>query len=293
MIAFPNAKINIGLNVVGERPDGYHDIETVFCPVHVQDVLEINVKKIIKSGRPLLHKMQEKGSYFEDETCSITLKGNTLPGNPADNLVVKAYRMLLEDFDLPPIDIMLYKHIPSGAGLGGGSSDCANMIMLLNRRFGLRMTASCMERYAARLGADCAFFIRNRPVVATGIGTDMKPIELSLKGKTLLLVKPEVEVSTKEAYSLVTPHKLEIPLGKLLERPLREWRENVVNDFEKSIFKLHPEIGAIKERLYELGAAYASMSGSGSTVYGLFDAPVNVAENFFPSCTVLQRVLLQ
>ncbi len=291
MIAFPNAKINIGLNVVAKRPDGYHDIETVFYPVNVQDVLEINVKRPLKTTRPILFKMSEKGTYFEDESCSITLKGNALAGNPADNIVVRAYRMLLEDFDLPPVDIMLYKHIPSGAGLGGGSSDCAHMIMLLNRRFGLRMTNSCIERYASRLGADCAFFVRNVPVFATGIGNEMKSIDLSLKGYYLLLVKPDIEVSTRQAYSFVDPEPSENPLDEIVLRPVPEWRGLVKNDFEKSVFGIYPEIGLLKEQIYDMGAVYASMSGSGSTVYGLFNSPVDNPESKFPNCDVIQRVL--
>lgn len=292
MISFPNAKINIGLNVVSVRPDGYHDIETVFYPVNVQDVLEINVKHAIKSNFPILGKMTEKGRYYEDECCSITLKGNQLPGNPADNLVVRAYRMLAEDFVLPPIDIMLYKHIPSGAGLGGGSSDCAHIIMLLNRRFGLRMTSSCMQRYAARLGADCAFFIVNRPVIATGIGDVMTPVPLSLKGYTVLLVKPDIEVSTKEAYSLVVPQRPQTALQDAVKRPVAEWKDIIVNDFEKSIFALHPEIGELKSRLYDAGAVYAAMSGSGSTVYGLFEKPLDNPEVLFAGMECLQRALL-
>ena len=291
MISFPNAKINIGLNVVAKRPDGYHDIETVFYPVNVQDVLEVNVRKIIKPGRPIFHRMAEPASYFEDENCSLTLKGNLLPGNPADNLVVKAYRMLLEDFDLPPVDIMLYKHIPSGAGLGGGSSDCANIIKLLNRRFGLRMTDRCMERYASRLGADCAFFIRNIPVIACGTGNIMTPVGLSLKGYTIVMIKPDVEVSTREAYSLVTPAKPEKSLEELIGLPVSQWRGQIVNDFEKSIYSLHPEIAALKDRLYDAGAVYSSMSGSGSTVYGIFETAISEPESIFPECTVLQRVL--
>ena len=291
MISFPNAKINIGLNVVSVRPDGYHDIETVFYPVNVQDVLEINVKRAMRSSRPILWRMTERGQYYEDDTCSITLKGNLLPGSPSDNLVVRAYRMLLEDFDLPPIDIMLYKHIPSGAGLGGGSSDCAHIIMLLNRRFGLRMTASCMERYAARLGADCAFFIRNRPVLATGIGDVMSPVRLSLKGYSVLLVKPAIEVSTKEAYSLVVPGRPEVALSDAIELPVSQWRDVIVNDFEKSIFALHPEIGELKRRMYETGAVYAAMSGSGSTVYGIFSEPLEEPESLFPGQECLQRIL--
>lgn len=292
MIAFPNAKINIGLNVVGKRPDGYHDIETVFYPVNVQDVLEINVRRAFSNARPLLHKITDKGLYYEDEFCSLELKGNLLRGNMADNLVIRAYRMLLEDFDLPPIEIMLYKHIPSGAGLGGGSSDCAHIIMLLNRRFGLRMTSLCMQKYAARLGADCAFFIQNRPVLATGIGDVMSSLPLSLKGYTVLLVKPDVNVSTKEAYSLVAPGRPQIALKDAVKRPVTEWKEIIGNDFEKSIFALHPEIGELKTRMYDAGAVYAAMSGSGSTVYGIFDKPLDNPETLFAGQECIQRVLL-
>ena len=291
MIAFPNAKINIGLNVVAERTDGYHDIETVFYPVNIQDVLEINVKRPLKTSRPFLYKVMEKGVYYEDDVCSLTLKGNVLPGNPADNLVIKAYRMMLEDFDLPPIDIMLYKHIPSGAGLGGGSSDCASMIMLLNRRFGLRMTAGNMERYAARLGADCAFFVRNKPVLATGIGNVMSPLDLSLKGHFILIVKPKVAVSTKEAYSMVFPERPAVSLDDLVKKPLEEWRTSVRNDFEKSIFNLHPEIAAVKERMYGAGAIYSAMSGSGSAVYGIFRTPMENPGMYFNDMWYIQRVL--
>lgn len=292
MIAFPIAKINIGLNVVAERTDGYHDIETIFYPVNVQDVLEINVKRALRSPRPLLYKMMEKGIYYEDDVCSLTLKGNVLPGNPADNLVVRAYRMMLEDFDLPPVDIMLYKQIPSGAGLGGGSSDSANMIMLLNRRFGLKMTAGNMERYAARLGADCAFFVRNKPVLATGIGNVMAPLDLSLKGYSILIVKPDVAVSTKEAYSMVVPERPATGLESLVKKPLEEWRTSVRNDFEKSIFSLHPEIAAVKDRMYEAGAVYSAMSGSGSAVYGIFRTPLEDPGAYFHNMWHMQRVLL-
>lgn len=292
MIAFPNAKINIGLNVISKRPDGYHDIETVYYPINVQDALEINVRKLIRTNRPVLNLMTEKGVEYEDATCSITVKGNIESGNPADNLVVRAYHMLLEDFDLPPIEIMLYKHIPSGAGLGGGSSDCASMIMLLNRRFGLRMNRSCMERYSSRLGADCAFFIRNTPVLATGIGNIMTDINLSLKGLSILLVKPDIAVSTKEAYSLVRPSRPAVSLADAVKYPIHEWKNLIRNDFEDSIFSIHPEIGAIKERLYGMGALYSAMSGSGSTVFGIFDLPLDNPEADFPGCVCLQRILL-
>jgi 4-diphosphocytidyl-2-C-methyl-D-erythritol kinase len=217
------------------------------------------------------------------------MTGNEFPFKAADNLVVKAYLMLQQDFDLPSIDIKLYKHIPSGAGLGGGSSDCAFMIKLLNRRFNLRMRESMMERYAARLGSDCAFFISNTPSIATGRGEILNPIGLSLKGYTILLVKPDVAVSTAEAYAGVTPHKPETSLADAVMRPVSEWRDCVFNDFEPSVFKKYPLLADIKQKLYNLGAEYAAMTGSGSTVYGIFSEPLDRPSELFPDMFVCQR----
>lgn len=274
MITFPNAKINIGLNVVAKRSDGYHDIETVFYPVLLQDALEV---RLMFPRR--------------DENClySLQMTGNDYPFRASDNLVVRAYLMLLEDFDLPPVDINLYKHIPSGAGLGGGSSDCAFMISLLNRRFNLRLRQSAMERYAARLGSDCAFFISNTPSIATGRGEILNPINLSLRGYTILLVKPDVSVSTAEAYAGVTPHKPDIPLAEAVMRPVIEWKDCVFNDFEESVFKKFPLLADIKKKLYSLGADYAAMTGSGSTVYGLFRQPLDNPADIFPGMFTCQR----
>ena len=303
MIAFPNAKINIGLNVVAKRTDGYHDIETVFYPVLLQDALEI------KPMRPLdpaqLRKRLEAGLLVQPDDafmpyrlfpkredipcCSLEMTGNEFPFKAADNLVVKAYLLLQQDFDLPSIDIKLHKHIPSGAGLGGGSSDCAFMISLLNRRFNLRMRQSMMERYAARLGSDCAFFISNTPSIATGRGEILNSISLSLKGYTILLVKPEESVSTAEAYAGVTPHKPDISLADAVMRPVCEWKDCVFNDFEPSVFAKHPLLGEIKQKLYDLGADYAAMTGSGSTIYGLFRQPLDNPADLFPGMFTCQR----
>lgn len=303
MITFPNAKINIGLNVVAKRSDGYHDIETVFYPVLLQDALEI------KPMRPLdpaqLRKRIEAGLLVQPDDafipyrllprreeipcCSLEITGNDFPFKAADNLVVKAYLMLQQDFDLPSIDIKLHKHIPSGAGLGGGSSDCAFMISLLNRRFNLRMRESLMERYAARLGSDCAFFISNTPSLATGRGEILNPIGLTLKGYTILLVKPDVSVSTAEAYADVTPHKPETALAEAVMRPVSEWKDCVFNDFEPSVFNKYPLLGEIKDKLYSLGADYAAMTGSGATVYGLFRQPLDNPADLFPDMFVCQR----
>ncbi|MDP4241035.1 MAG: 4-(cytidine 5'-diphospho)-2-C-methyl-D-erythritol kinase [Bacteroidota bacterium] len=253
MLTYPNAKINIGLNVVERRPDGYHNIETVFYPIGLHDVLEIE----------------------SSETCSdysFSSSGIELGGDPEENLIVKAYRLLRSEYQFPPVDISLVKQIPFGAGLGGGSSDAAFMLKALNELFELKITPKKLERLAAKLGADCPVFIQNKPVFATGIGNVFTPIELSLQGYSLLLVKPDIHVSTPDAYALVVPEKPQLSLIELIQHPLTEWKDTIRNDFEKSVFAKYPEIETIKNTLYEMGAVYASMSGSGSSVYGIFDS---------------------
>lgn len=263
MITFPNAKINLGLRITERRPDGYHNLETIFYPIHLEDALEVV---------PLKDNKQE---------YDLKITGTPIDGTPEDNLVVRAYRLLKQDFDLPPIHIYMYKHIPLGAGLGGGSSDAAFMIKLLNEKFALGMTTGQMEAYASRLGADCAFFIQDRPVLATGIGNEFTPIDLSLKGMYIVLVKPSVSVSTRKAYAGVTPQRPDVPLTTLIRRPIEEWRDCIANDFEPSVFRAYPEIAAIKDKLYDMGAVYASMSGSGSTVYGIFRESVPYVDEHF------------
>ncbi|MDR1763190.1 MAG: 4-(cytidine 5'-diphospho)-2-C-methyl-D-erythritol kinase [Dysgonamonadaceae bacterium] len=250
MICFPNAKINLGLNVVSKRPDGYHKIESVFYPVDLCDALEI-----IDS---------------EDGTTSFTQFGLKIDGNPEDNLVMRAYRLLAEDFPLPPLKIYLQKQIPFGAGLGGGSSDAAFMLKLLNEFASLGLSDTQMEDYAARIGADCAFFIRNRPALAEGIGNILTPIDLSLKKYRIEIEKPDVFVSTREAYSKIIPRRRGLPPAEVVKLPIAKWKKLLVNDFEDSIFALHPEIAKLKQSFYDRGALYASMSGSGSAVYGIF-----------------------
>ena len=266
MITFPNAKINLGLNIVEKRPDGYHNIETIFYPIHLEDALEVV---------PLNGSEQE---------YDLKISGTPIEGSPEDNLVVKAYRLLKSDYDIPPIHIYMYKHIPMGAGLGGGSSDAAFIIKLLNEKFSLGMSVEQMEAYAARLGADCAFFIKDRPVFAAGIGNVFTPIELSLKGMYIVLVKPDISVSTAEAYSHVTPCRPVASLPELIRLPIEQWKERIVNDFEHSVFLAHPEIAAIKDKLYDMGAVYASMSGSGSTVFGIFKESVPYVDEHFGEC---------
>ncbi len=304
MITFPNAKINIGLNIVAKRTDGYHDIETLFFPVNLQDALEVTLKKPLDSG--VIKKRLEVGNLLhlktesrypeidsvDESSYELHLLGDAIEGNPADNLVVKAYKLLAEDFDIPPVVIHLYKHIPSGAGLGGGSSDAAQMIALLNKRFGLKMKNRCMERYAAQLGSDCAFFIRNKPAFATGRGEILTPVDLSLQNYFIVIVKPNIFVSTAEAYAGVTPAKPEVSLRDAIKRPVSEWKNLIVNDFEKSVFAKHPQLQQLKNKMYELGAEYASMSGSGSAIYGIFSKSVENVEQHFPDMFCRQRDLI-
>ena len=252
MLAFPNIKINLGLSITEKRPDGYHNLETVFYPVALEDALEIRT------------------SSETEKKITLHQYGMEIAGNPEDNLVAKAYSLLDKEFHLPPVEIHLYKHIPSGAGLGGGSSDAAFMLKLLNDHFQLELSEEQLEVYAATLGADCAFFIKNKPTYAEGIGNLFSPITLSLKDYQILLVKPDIFVSTREAFSLIKPHKPEYSLKETIALPVSEWKERLVNDFEASVFPQYPAIGEIKDELYQKGAIYAAMSGSGSSVFGLF-----------------------
>lgn len=275
MITYPNAKINIGLNITERRPDGYHNIESVFYPINLQDAVEI---KTIEGEEP-------QGEY------KLKVSGTILDGTPDDNLVVKAYKLLRKDFNFPAQKIHLYKHIPVGAGLGGGSSNAAAIIKMLNEKFALGLTSEQMQNYAVQIGADCPFFINNTPVFATGIGNIFTPIEFSLHGKTIILVKPDIFVSTRDAYALVKPSPAAIPLTEAIKQPISEWKQIITNDFEKSVFAKYPEIAAIKDKLYDMGALYASMSGSGSAVYGIFDSPIEYADEIFSGYFCRQREL--
>lgn len=264
MITFPNAKINLGLNITEKRPDGYHNLETVFYPIPLEDALEVT------AGHP-------------EGNAKYTLHQGGIPieGDPDTNLVVKAYRMLDERFNLPPVDIHLFKHIPSGAGLGGGSADAAFMLKMLNEEFRLKLTDDELEAYAARLGADCAVFIRNRATYAEGIGNIFSPVSLSLNGYRLLVVKPDIFVSTRNAFAQIRPHRPEHPVREVIALPVEQWKGLMTNDFEDSVFPQFPAIGAIKEEMYRQGALYASMSGSGSSVYGLFTPETSIDESKF------------
>lgn len=269
MIVFPCAKINLGLNIVSKREDGYHNLETVFYPIPLYDALEIKY-------------MDEK--FPSDTACDLKVTSNAVDCDEQKNLVIKAYHILAADYQLPRIHTHLYKHIPSQAGLGGGSSDAAFMIRLLDERFRLNIGNPEMERYAARLGADCAFFIEAEPAYAEGIGDVLMPADGpdgNLHGYYLCVVKPDVAVSTKEAYSAITPKKPAKSCRDIVRQPIETWKEELVNDFEEPIFKMHPELEAIKQKLYDQGAVYASMSGSGSALYGIFkEEPKGIEEQF-------------
>lgn len=269
MIVFPCAKINLGLNIVSKREDGYHNLETVFYPIPLYDALEIKY-------------MDEK--FPSDTACDLKVTGNAVDCDEQKNLVVKAYHILAADYQLPRIHTHLYKHIPSQAGLGGGSSDAAFMIRLLDERFRLNIGNPEMERYAARLGADCAFFIEAEPAYAEGIGDVLMPADGpdgNLHGYYLCVVKPDVAVSTKEAYSAITPKKPAKSCRDIVRQPIETWKEELINDFEEPIFKMHPKLAAIKQKLYDRGAVYASMSGSGSALYGIFkEEPKGIEEKF-------------
>ena len=285
MICFPNAKINLGLNIVSKRADGYHNLETVFYPIGLKDALEIVPSMVTEHSRS---KSDEKYRFFQS--------GIPIQGNATDNLVIKALNLISEEKDIPSIDIHLLKKIPFGAGLGGGSADAAFMLRLLNDTFQLEYTDERLMQLAAKIGADCPFFIKNRPAFATGIGDELEDIDVNLNDYSLVLVKPPVAVPTKEAYAMITPHQPDISLKEIVKLPVSEWKSAMKNDFEVSVFKKYPEIDGIKNRLYELGAIYAAMSGSGAAVFGIFRggesmcSPKSVClsemEKYFTGCFV-------
>ena len=258
MITFPCAKINLGLNIVSKRPDGYHNLETVFYPIPLTDALEIKY-------------MDEK--FPSESPCDLKITGNDVDCNEEDNLVIKAYQLLAADFQLPRVHAHLVKRIPTQAGLGGGSSDAAYMIRLLDERFRLNIGIPEMERYAAKLGADCAFFITADPSYAEGIGDVLMPADVpgaGLGGYYLAVVKPSVAVSTRDAYAAIVPKTPTKCCRDIVRQPIETWKDELVNDFEAPIFAMHPELAAIKLSLYDAGAVYAAMSGSGSALFGIF-----------------------
>ncbi len=260
MVSFPNAKINLGLYITARRPDGYHNIASCFYPVAWSDVLEI----------------------IPADKLRFTASGLPIPGEERSNLCLKAYQALAKDFDLPPVHIHLHKVIPIGAGLGGGSADCAFTVKLLNDLFSLNLPVDQMEAYVRPLGSDCAFFIQNKPVYCYEKGDQFAEIAVNLKDYFIVLVSPNTHVSTAEAYGGMVPAEPPVSLREVLSRPVNEWKHVLSNDFEKTIFAKYPAIAAVKKQLYQAGARYASMSGSGATVYGIFAQPVAL-QGLFPA----------
>jgi len=257
MILFPNAKINIGLNIVSKRTDGYHNLESIFYPLAIRDAIEV----------------------IEWDKLQFSSSGIEIPGNADDNLCMKAYHLLKKDIpELPPVNIHLHKHIPIGAGLGGGSADASFFIRLMNQKFSLGMENCRMEQYVSKIGSDCAFFIQNKPAYATEKGDHLSTLDLDLSSYFIVLVMPDVQVSTAEAYQGVRAAPVNTPLTELIKLPFEDWKLHIKNDFEPSVFSKYPVIAAIKDSLYEAGALYASMSGSGSSVYGIFKQALNLPQ---------------
>jgi len=255
MVCFPNAKINLGLNIVERRTDGYHNIETLFVPIlDLYDVLEI----------------------VEADRTTLQIFGNKIDCEMENNLIIKALRLLQKDFQLSEVSCFLKKNIPFGAGLGGGSADAAFMLKMLNKKFELNISDKNLENYAAKLGADCPFFINNKTAFAQGKGDILTDTSIALSGKYIVLVKPDVSVSTVEAYSKIVPQKWDIPLKEALNFPVEEWKNCLFNDFEENVFAIYPQLAQIKQKMYNFGAIYASMSGSGSAIFGIFNQKPNI-----------------
>ena len=272
MLTFPCAKINLGLNITSKREDGYHNLETIFYPVPLTDALEVK----------LMH-----DDFPSDEPCDLKITGNAVDCDEKNNLVVKAYTLLAQDFKLPRVHTHLVKRIPMQAGLGGGSADGAFMIRLLDERFRLNMGIAEMERYASRLGSDCAFFITTEPSFATGRGEVLEPVNIAehnLKGYYIAIVKPAIAVSTREAFKQIICRQPKHCCRDIVRQPVETWETVLTNDFEEPAFKQHPELADIKQRLYDLGAVYAQMSGSGSAFFGLFRTDPQQLKNAFPAC---------
>jgi len=248
MITFPNAKINLGLHILRKREDGFHDIETVFYPITLHDSLEIYSLQLGETS------LKQYGPRITD----------------GQNLCVKAYELMKAEYDIPSVEMHLLKQIPLGAGLGGGSSDATHTLLMLNDIFDLCIGSSELEKLAARLGSDCAFFIRNNAVFANGRGEVFAPIDIDLEAFKIKVVHPDIHISTAEAYSMITPNAERPSLKEIIIKPISHWKDHLVNDFEDAVFKKYPEVRAAKEAMYEDGAIYASMSGSGSAVFGIF-----------------------
>lgn len=250
MISFPNAKINIGLFVTEKRQDGFHNLESLFYPVNWTDILEI----------------------IESKSLQFTSTGIHIPGEQSENLCLKAWNILNKKFSIPPVNIHLHKVIPIGAGLGGGSSDASFTLKLLNKKFDLNLPDEELESLARTLGSDCAFFIKNKPVIALEKGDIFRSTKINLKGKHIVLIYPNIHITTKEAYAGIRPSPLATTLDEILLKPIQDWKLELKNNFEEHLFLKYPVLNTIKNDLYSIGAIFASMTGSGSCLYGIFDS---------------------
>ena len=270
MVRFPGCKINLGLRVLAKRTDGFHDIETIFYPIKWNDVVEI---------------------IPSTSTSKFSTSGIEIDGNSSSNLCLKAYNLLKQDFPLlPNCDIHLHKNIPIGAGLGGGSADASSVLLMLNEMFELNISMSQLENHASLLGSDCPFFIHNKPMLATGRGEVLSPIDVSLENHAIVLINPGIAINTKWAFStLVFQQHDDTSLGDMIKLPIESWQDKLKNDFEIPIFSAYPEIAAVKEKLLTAGALYSSMSGSGSTVFGIFKKKIDLQEKF-PASYILHWV---
>ena len=262
MITFPNAKINIGLNIVEKRNDGYHNIESVFYPIALNDILEIIENKSYKTS---------------ENKANIDISGIEIKEtSPTNNLCIKAFSLIDKDYNIPPVKIHLHKNIPIGAGLGGGSSDAAFTIKLLNDKFKLNLSSAQMQDYASKIGSDCAFFIENNHAFCFERGDKFDVVNLDLNKYYFVLANPKIHVSTAEAYAGVVPKTPIKSIKELINSPIENWKDTIMNNFEVSIFKKYPEIKKLKETFYNEGAIYSSMTGSGSSVFGIFENKVDL-----------------
>jgi 4-diphosphocytidyl-2-C-methyl-D-erythritol kinase len=270
MIVFPHSKINLGLHVVRKREDGFHDIETLFYPVFWKDILEVN-------------------EGIKDD-FDMEISGLTISGDLNSNLIYKAWKLIKAEYSLPPIQVHLHKILPMGAGLGGGSSDAAFMLKLLNLKFNLGISTEKLRKYAAQLGSDCPFFVESKPCLATGRGEILTPISIDLSNYQIVIVMPKnISVGTAEAYSWVKPQQPKLSISDIIHLPIEEWKNNLINDFEAPVIEHYPRIGEIKNELYESGANYASMSGSGAAVFGIFDKGISLDLDF-EDCVVWKGI---
>jgi|HubBroStandDraft_2_1064218.scaffolds.fasta_scaffold04977_8 4-diphosphocytidyl-2-C-methyl-D-erythritol kinase len=266
MVSFPNCKINLGLKILRRREDGFHDIETIFYPLPLCDILEA----------------------VRGPELRFNATGRAIPGDPGANLTIRAWQLLQQDFpDLPFVHIHLHKKIPIGGGLGGGSADGAFMLDLLNRQFRLGLDAGRLARYAVQLGSDCPFFLLNRPCLGRGRGERLEPLLLDLSGYSFLLIHPGIHISTAEAFSRCRPDEDGPPLNSIITQPISQWRDILINDFESPLFVQYPVLRKIKQSLYDRGALYTAMTGSGSCLYGIFEKGQTADNDWDPSFDVI------